>query len=317
MSQREIWQFRDVVRKYEGNPILTKKDCPWPVQYVYNAGATKYKGKYILMPRCLGMDGICTLGLAESDDGYHFKMRPRPAVVKATEGPFAMYETKGVEDARITQFGDTYYIFYSAFAGIGMRIGLMQTNDFERFDRIALTTTTDYRNSVLFPEKIGGRYVRFERPNIAPWGTWISYSPDLIYWGDQRLVATPCGGTVWDDAKIGPGSQPVKTKEGWLMINHAATWTMMGFIYRLGVQLHDLEDPSIVRGYSRQFIIAPDRQHEQIGYVPNVVFCCGAIAEPDGTLKIYYGGADTNMNVAEANISDLVDLCLNYSRPPI
>ncbi len=122
---------------------------------------------------------------------------------------------------------------------------------------------------------------------------------------------------MWDDAKIGPGSPPIKTDEGWLMINHGCTWTMMGMIYRLGVQLHDLEDPSIVRGYSRQFIMAPDQPHEQVGYVPNVVFCCGAIPEPEGMLKIYYGGADTCMNVAEAKISDLIDFCLNYGRPPL
>ncbi len=309
--------MRNVCTKYEGNPILTKDECPWPVTCVYNAGAAKYKGKYILMPRCLGLDGNCTLGLAESDDGYHFTMRPKPAVEKAAGGEFATYECKGIEDPRITKLGDTYYIFYSAYSLYGMRIGLMQTKDFETFERIALTTTSDYRNSVLFPEKIDGMFVRFERPNVHPWGTWISYSPDLIYWGRQKLLVTPYGRSIWEDHKVGPGAPPIKTDDGWLMINHATTSTMDGMTYRLGVQLHDLEDPSKIRGYSRQFILAPDALHEVTGYVHNVVFTCGAIPEDDGTLKIYYGGADTNMNLAEAKIADLIDLCLNNPRPPL
>jgi predicted GH43/DUF377 family glycosyl hydrolase len=309
--------MRFVCKKYKGNPILTKNDCPWPVVCVYNAGAAKYNGKYLLMPRCLGLDGNCTLGLAESSDGYNFKMRLKPAVVKADNGKFAMYETKGIEDPRITKLGDTYYIFYSAYSNYGMRIGLMQTKDFQKFERIALTTTTDYRNSVLFPEKFNGMYARLERPNVQPWGTWISYSPDLIHWGNQELLVVPYKHSIWEDHKIGPGAPPIKTKEGWLCINHATTATMDGQTYRLGVQLHNLENPSIIRGYSRQFILNPDQSHEINGYVHNVVFCCGAIPEENGTVKIYYGGADTNMNVAEAKISDLIDLCLNNPRPPL
>lgn len=309
--------MRFVCKKYEGNPILTGKDCPWPAICVYNAGATKYNGKYILLARCLGLDGNCTFGLAESDDGYNFTLRPEPAITKATEGPFAMYENKGIEDPRITKMGDTYYIFYSCYSTYGFTAGLMQTKDFEKFERIAITSASDFRNTVLFPEKFDGMYVRFERPNVQPWGTWISYSPDLIHWGNQKLLVVPYNKSIWEDNKVGPGAPPIKTKEGWLCINHATTKTMDGQTYRLGVQLHDLKDPSIIRGYAKQFILAPDQMHEITGYVHNVVFCCGAVPEEDGTVKIYYGGADTNMNVAEAKIDDLIDLCLNESRPPM
>lgn len=308
--------MRFVCKKYEENPILTKDDVPYPAQCVYNAGAAKYNGKYILLPRVLLLDGNCVFGLAESNDGYHFTMRPEPVVVKATSGEFAMYESKGIEDARITQMGDIYYIFYSAYSVYGMRAGLMKTQDFVNFERIALTTTSDYRNTVLFPEKINGMYVRLERPNIHPWGTWISYSPDLVHWGNQKLIVTPYGKNIWEDCKVGPGAPPIKTGQGWLSITHATTMTLDGHQYRLGVMLHNLEDPSKVK-VANQFILAPDQIHEMTGYVHNVVFTCGAIPEDDGTVKIYYGGADTNINVAIARIDDLIDLCLNNPRPPL
>ena len=308
--------MKEVCKKYEGNPILTKDDVAFPAQCVYNAGATKYQGKYILLPRVLRLDGNCVFGLAESDDGFNFTMRPEPAVSKATTGEFAMYESKGIEDARITRIDDTYYIFYSAYSIYGMRAGLMKTQDFVKFERVALTTATDYRNTVLFPEKIDGLYVRMERPNVQPWGTWISYSPDLIHWGQQKLIVAPYARNIWEDHKVGPGAPPIKTAEGWLSITHATTVTMDGHQYRLGVMLHDLKDPSKVQ-VANQFIMCPDQMHEMVGYVHNVVFCCGVVPEDDGTVKIYYGGADTNMNVAEAQISDLIEICKTGQRPPL
>jgi len=316
----DFWKkFKKVCVKYEGNPILTKDDVPYPCECVYNSGAVKYKGKYILLLRVLLLDGNCVFGLAESDDGFNFTVRPEPVMVPATDGPFAMYESKGIEDPRVTYVpeDDCYYIFYSAYSIYGMRIGLAKTKDFEKFERIALTTTSDYRNSVLFPEKINGRYVRFERPNVHPWGIWISYSPDLIHWGDQKLLITPYGKNIWEDHKVGAGAPPIKTEKGWLSIYHATTATMDGMTYRLGVALHDLKDPSKVIGVANQFILAPDQPHELTGYVHNVVFTCGAIPEDDGTVKIYYGGADTNMNVAIAKIDDLINLCLTNPRPPL
>ncbi|MDD5067454.1 MAG: glycoside hydrolase family 130 protein [bacterium] len=306
-----------VCKKYEKNPILTKKDVPYPCECVYNSGAVKFNDKYILLLRVLLLDGDSVFGLAESDDGYHFKVFPEPVARRAEEGPFKMYESKGIEDPRITKLGDTYYIFYSAYSNFGMRIGLMETKDFRKFERIALTTTTDYRNSVLFPEKIKGQYVRFERPNVHPWGIWISYSSDLVYWGNQKLLMTPYWRNIWEDHKVGAGAPPVKTKKGWLSIYHATTATMDGQIYRLGCALHDLEDPSRILGIASQFILSPDQIHEVTGYVHNVVFTCGAVPEPDGTVKIYYGGADTCMNVATARIDDLVELCLENKRPAL
>jgi len=310
--------MRIVCKKYKGNPILTKEDIPFPAEAVYNAGATKYKGKYILLLRILQLNTISCFGLAESKDGFNFKVRKKPVMKKAEHGPFAFYEERGIEDPRITKIGDTYYITYSAYCGIGFRTGLAKTKDFEKFERIGLITDVCYRNTVLFPKKIKGKYVRFTRPNYAyRVGTWISYSPDLIYWGDAKALMMPNHINIWENHKVGPGAPPIETPEGWLCIYHATTQTMDGQIYRLGCALLELNNPEKVIGIADQFILSPDAVHERIGYVHNVVFTCGAIPEPDGTLKIYYGAADQCMNVATAKIDDLIDICKKGKRPPL
>jgi predicted GH43/DUF377 family glycosyl hydrolase len=119
----------------------------------------------------------------------------------------------------------------------------------------------------------------------------------------------------WDEMKIGPGAPPIKTAEGWLSIYHGVFQTMDGSVYRLGVALHDLLDPAKIIGVGDSWILQPEDPWEVTGYVHNVVFTCGAVPEPDGTVKIYWGGADTVMCVGEANISDLVALCLEHGRP--
>jgi predicted GH43/DUF377 family glycosyl hydrolase len=118
----------------------------------------------------------------------------------------------------------------------------------------------------------------------------------------------------WDEMKIGPGAPPIRTDQGWLSIYHGVFQTMAGSVYRLGVALHDLRNPAKIIGVGDSWILQPEDPWEITGYVHNVVFTCGAVPEPDGTVKIYWGGADTVMCVGEANLSDLVSLCLDHPR---
>ncbi|HAL64051.1 MAG TPA: glycosidase, partial [Bacteroidales bacterium] len=141
-------------------------------------------------------------------------------------------------------------------------------------------------------------------------------SPDLRYWGDSRLIMNP-EPYHWDEMKIGPGAPPIKTDKGWLSIYHGVFPTMDGSVYRLGVALHDLDDPSKIIGVGDNWILQPEEPYEITGYVHNVVFSCGAVPEDDGTVKIYWGGADTVMCVGTARIDNLVDLCLTNSRKPL
>lgn len=307
-----------IVRRYEKNPILTKDDVPYPVETVHNAGVVKHNGKYVMLFRSHLRNGRSIIGLAESRDGVHFAVRPEPFITPARSGPFAEYEAFGVEDPRICPLEGGYLVTYSAYSRHGVRVALGRTTDFERLERISLITQADYRNVVIFPEKIGSRYARLDRPHseISPWSIWISYSPDLVHWGDAKIVIKPMA-YHWDEMKVGPGATPIKTEKGWLNIFHGVFKTMDGAVYRLGVALHDLDDPSRVLGVADDWILQPEDPWEMSGYVHNVVFCCGAVAENDGTMKIYWGGADTVMCVGTAMIADLVDLCLTNPRPAL
>jgi len=303
------------VQRYSNNPILTKDDVPYPVETVHNAGVTKFNDRYIMLFRSHLATGRSIIGLAESDDGFRFKVRPEPFMVPSQEPPFCEYERFGVEDPRITYLDGAYYITYSAYSRHGVRTSLARTVDFRDVERVALITQPDHRNIVLFPEKISNRYVRLDRPHteITPWSIWISYSPDLRHWGDSTVVIKP-EPYHWDQMKVGPGAPPIRTDKGWLNIFHGVFPTMDGSVYRLGVALHRLEDPADVLGIADRWILQPEDPWERVGYVHNVVFTCAAIPEEDGTLKLYWGAADTVMCAGTASIEQLVELCLTQSR---
>lgn len=307
---------RDLVRRYAGNPILTRSAIPYAAETVHNAAVVKHGSEYVMLFRSHLRSGRSIIGLARSSDGFHFTPDANPFLTPAVEGPFAASEEFGVEDPRVTRIDGEYIVTYSAYSRDGVRVALARTKDFSRLERVSLITQADHRNVVLFPEKFGGRYARLDRPHseIAPWSIWISYSPDLRHWGDSRLLIRP-EAYHWDEMKVGPGAPPIRTDRGWLSIYHGVFKTMDGAVYRLGVALHDLLDPARVLGVGDSWIVQPEDPWEITGYVHNVVFSCGAVAEPDGTVKIYWGGADTVMCVGEAVVSDLVDLCLEHARP--
>ena len=306
-----------MVKRYEKNPILTRHDIPYQVSTVHNAGMVKHQGRTVMLFRSHLLNGRCVIGLAESEDGYSFTVRREPFLVPAKKGIFAEYEEFGVEDLRICAMDEEYLLTYSAYSRHGVRIALARTTDFIHVERVALISQADMRNVVLFPQKFDGRYARLDRPHseISPWSVYISYSPDLVHWGDSKVVMKPVT-YHWDELKIGPGATPFRTDKGWLHIYHGVYRTMAGAVYRLGVALHDLDDPSKIIGISDDWILEPEDPWEMTGYVPNVVFTCGAVPEKDGTVKIYWGGADTVMCAGSARIQDLAEMCLDNSRPP-
>lgn len=307
-----------LVKRFPNNPILSPMDIPYPVATVHNAGVTTYGDEYIMLFRSHKMNGRSILGLARSKDGFHWVADQKPFMEPVTGGIFARYEEFGIEDPRITFFENEYLITYSAYSRHGVRVALAKTRDWKTVERFSLITEADYRNVVIFPEKFNGLYARLDRPHseISPWSLWISYSPDLRYWGDAELIMRPVQ-YHWDQMKIGPGAPPIKTDKGWLNIYHGVYPTMDGSVYRLGVALHDLKNPAKIIGVGDDWILQPEESYELIGYVHNVVFTCGAVAENDGTVKIYWGAADNVMCGGTANIYELVDSCLNNSRPAL
>lgn len=297
--------------RYRKNPILSRKNVPYPCNSVFNAGACKFRDKYILIIRIEDQKGQSHLTLAHSDDGYQFKVNDSPWVVSSSKPEYAVYEKFGVEDPRITPIEDMFYITYTAYGLYGPRVGIGRTQDFVRFERVALATEVDNKDAVLFPEKIDGQYVMIDRPSGTgkrEGSIWITYSPDLIYWGRAKAILEPEPG--WRNFKVGISTPPIKTEQGWLSLYHGVRDTASGRVYRIGALLLDLKNPEKVNGYTPYFIFGPEEYYERTGDVPNVVFPCGLIEESDGWVKMYYGAADTCIGLAEARINDLIRICL-------
>ncbi|HID78389.1 MAG TPA: glycosidase [Planctomycetaceae bacterium] len=298
-------------RRHPGNPILTASHIPYQCNTVFNAAACRFQDRYVLVLRVEGLDGLSHLTLAFSEDGYHFQVEPEPWILPSQDPGFAPFEQYGIEDPRITQIGQDYYITYTAYGPHGPRVAIGRTRDFRRFERLCLATEVDNKDAVLFPEKIHGNYVMIDRPggmDERPASIWITYSPDLVYWGRARVLLSPQAG--WGQSKLGACTPPVPTPQGWLVIYHGVRITASGRLYRLGAMMLDRDDPSRVLGFTPHFIFGPEEVYERTGDVPNVVFPCGHVLDPDGTLKLYYGAADTCIGVAEARLDDLVSLAL-------
>lgn len=323
-----------IIKKFEGNPILSKKDVPYDATLIFNAGVTKYHGKYYMIFRNdYGMqeenypgywrDGGTMLGVAESDDGVKWVVRPKPL---ADSAEITDPEIKRFYDPRLTVIDDEIFICFAIDTKHGIRGGIGRiTDDFSKLEIISMTAP-DNRNMVLFPEKINGLYARLERPfpvygrgGKDRFDIWISFSLDLKFWGETKLVLGVEDVPFAND-KIGPAAPPVKTDKGWLTTFHTVDkddsrgkngWeTKWSKRYCGGIMLLDLDNPSKVIGMSKLPLIAPDMPYEtDDGYRQNVIFPGGMIAEPNGEVKIYYGAADTVECLATANIDDLINLC--------
>jgi predicted GH43/DUF377 family glycosyl hydrolase len=296
----------DALHRWEGNPIITREDIPFRCNSVFNGSPIKIKDEYFLLLRVEGQHGYSFFALARSSDGYHFDIDEKPVMLPEKEGPFARFESGGLEDPRITQIDGVYYILYTSASNYGARISIAKTGEFAKYERMGFISEPGNKDGVLFPEKINGKYARLDRPLCLDIGSiWLSYSDDLIHWGHHQHVLSPRPG-YWDADRIGASIPPIKTNKGWLEIYHGFKMTSSGPIYRMGTVLLDLKDPSKVIAQRKEAILSPRMDYERTGDVNNVVFACGAIQENDGHLKIYYGGADTCLCVASTDFDILL-----------
>lgn len=316
-----------LIHRHPNNPILAPQDVPYGPQLVFNIGVARYQGRYVMVFRNdYGESGQfidttrTNIGLAFSDDGIRWDVQPNPIFTLSDEENLRAY------DPRLTVIDGRMYMCFAVDTRHGLRAGIAETEDFEHFE-IKTLSLPDNRNVVLFPEKIGGNYVRldrpfpvYSRPQPERFDVWLSQSPDLRYWGDSRLVLA-VEDVPFANRKIGPGAPPIKTPKGWLTLFHAVdfdpTLGKNGWEekwqkrYTAGIMLLDLQDPSKVVGLYREPLIAPEAVYEaQEGFRTNVIFATGMILEDSGEIKIYYGAADTVTCLATAHVDDLLKLCL-------
>ena len=316
-----------ILRRYAGNPILTARDVPYPASLVFNAGVTKFQGRYVMVFRndVAAVEGEprfveTNLGLATSPDGLRWTVEPAPVFNLEGDDILRLY------DPRLTVLDGRCYLCFAVDTNHGIRGGIAVTDDFAHYELLSLTVP-DNRNMVLFPERLDGQYLRLERPfpvygrgGRDRFDIWFSDSPDLRYWGNAQLVLGVEHVPFAND-KIGPGAPPVKTARGWLCLFHAVdrdlqrgkngwepAWQKR---YCAGIMLLDPDQPWKVTGMSRLPLLAPEAPYEVSGGFRNqVIFPGGMILEDDGEVKIYYGAADTVECLASAHVDDLLALCV-------
>ena len=309
-----------LLKRYSGNPLLSRKDWPYPINSVLNAGAVLLAdGETLLLCRIEDRSGLSHLCAARSANGVdNWRIDPQPTLVaNPQEFPEEIW---GIEDPRITYVPELeqYAVAYTSFARGGPGVSLALTKDFRSFERFGVIMPPEDKDAALLPRRFGGRWAIIHRPMTALGAhMWISYSPDLRHWGSHKIILEARRGGWWDANKIGLCSPPIETAKGWLVIYHGVRQTASGSIYRLGLALFDLEKPEVCLQRGNSWIFGPEAPYERVGDVNDVVFPCGQTIGADGdTINLYYGAADTSIALARGSIRCLLSwLDTNGSLP--
>jgi predicted GH43/DUF377 family glycosyl hydrolase len=320
----------DVIR-FENNPILepeknicknssTKKqgDIPenWQAKAVFNPAAIDLDGKVRILYRAMSDDNTSTVGYAESADGIHIDLRlPEPIYLprEAFEMKRVPNGNSGCEDPRIMKIGERIYMTYTAYNGVqtpAVAVTSIAVTDFLKkkwnWDKPYLVSPIeiDDKDSCILPEKVDGHYVIFHRVGTVICADYV----DTLDFSNEKInkcieIMKPRPG-MWDGRKVGIAAPPIKTKKGWLLFYHGISERN---IYRLGVALLDLKDPTEVISRITDAILWPEMPYEKSGQVTNVVFPCGAILRKD-IIYIYYGAGDSVTCGAIVKLSKIVEV---------
>ena len=297
--------------RYAGNPIITPADVGPRANAVFNPAATRFDGQTLLLVRVEDRSGMSNLVVARSADGLtDWKVEPHRGI---QADPSRFEERWGVEDPRITLIDGIYYVVYTGYSEGGPLICLATTTDFETFQRHGVLMPPEDKDAALFPVRFGDRWALIHRPVSTMSGLaahiWVSWSPDLRYWGEAQILLHARAGGLWDANKVGLGPPPLRTEQGWLICYHGVRVTASGSIYRAGLALLDIEDPCQVLARTDGWIFGPREPYERGGDVPGVVFPTGWVLDEDGdTVRMYYGAADTVVAVATASLRALLRL---------
>ena len=302
--------FKELFTRYQGNPIILVGDMPYRSNAVFNAAATRIDGETLLLMRVEDRRGISHLTIARSKDGLtDWRIDPDPTLRPCPEKH--PEEIWGIEDPRITYMDElgSWAVVFTAYSRGGPVVSLATTNDFKTYDRKGVVMPPEDKDAALFPVRFNGRWAMIHRPVPGFVGIgahmWISFSPDLKHWGDHQILLQAREGGWWDANKIGLSPPPMKTEKGWLILYHGVRQTASGCIYRLGLALLDLEDPTRVLARSDEWVFAPEADYEIAGDVDKVVFPCGWLSQGDA-IRLYYGGADKCIALASARLSEVL-----------
>ena len=310
---RHRWHFKRVQK----NPIIVPdENHKWESKATFNPAAIDLGGKIHILYRALSNNNTSTIGYASSIDGMSISERlTEPIYIPREDFENKKIEggNSGCEDPRLTKIGDTLYMCYTAFDGIGPpRVAVTSIGEKDFLSRrwkwtkpeLITPKDVDDKDACIFPKKIGGKYLIFHRIGTNICGDFLN-SLDFKAETVRKCIRIfgPRPG-MWDSAKVGITAPPILTKEGWLLLYHAIS--EHHHTYRIGAALLDLKDPTTVLSRSTDPIFEPEQSYEKEGIVNNVVFPCGMVAR-DGLLYIYYGGADKVVGVATMELDILMD----------
>jgi beta-1,4-mannooligosaccharide/beta-1,4-mannosyl-N-acetylglucosamine phosphorylase len=305
---------KDIVWRSKHNPII-KRNQAKDANSIFNSAVVPFKDGFAGVFRVDDRARRMNIRRGFSKDGYNWEIDDEPInFIQQTRDPLV---SEYKYDPRVTFIEDRYYITWCN-GYHGPTIGVGYTFDFEKFYQIENAFLPYNRNGVLFPRKINGKYAMLSRPSdtghTAFGDIFYSESPDMIHWGCHRHVMS-AGYTPWQSLKIGAGPTPIETSEGWLLIYHGVLFSCNGYVYSFGAALLDLEKPWIVKARSKSYLLSPQEYYECVGDVPNVAFPCATLCDAStGRLAIYYGGADTVVNLAFAYVQDIIELLKRESQ---
>jgi len=239
-----------------------------------------------------------------ANSNYEMNFRPDHRISERVIFPVSENESSGIEDARFVQFFDdngevTYYATYTAYNGFTILPQLIETKDFIKFKVITLNgKAVKNKGMALFPRKIDGSYVMLSRQDGE--NNHIMFSDNIHFWQESKIIQEPT--RPWEFIQIGNCGSPLETDKGWIVLTHGVGPMRQ---YCIGAMLLDLENPARVIARLEEPLLAP-REEEREGYVPNVVYTCGAIFH-NSDLVIPYGMSDITSGIATVKVSELID----------
>lgn len=293
------------------NPLLGAEDWPYPINSVFNPGACLHNGDTVLLCRVEDRRGISHLTVARSKDGRtNWVIDGKPLIA---DDPTDANSCWGVEDPRVTYVEELrgFVIAYTSYGPGGPCVALARTEDFQSIEPLGVVMPPEDKNASLLPRRIDGHYVLFHRPvsvlSVRA-DVWLSKSTDLRSWTTPEAVMQSRSGPWWDATRIGLGPPPIETPHGWLAVYHGVKQMVATSIYRVGLVMLDLDDPTKVIRRTPSWVLGPQADYERTGDVPNVVFPTGLVHdEARDELRLYYGAADLTVAMASARYSEVVD----------
>ena len=239
-----------------------------------------------------------------ADSNYEIQFNPDHSLSERVIFPISENETSGIEDARFVQFfednGETsYYATYTAYNGVNILPQLIETHDFITFNIVTLNgEAVQNKGMALFPRKINGSYVMLSRQDGE--NNHIMYSDHLHFWQESQIIQEPT--FPWEFIQIGNCGSPLEINEGWLVLTHGVGPMRR---YCIGALLLDKENPSKIIGRLREPLLTPNNE-EREGYVPNVVYSCGALIH-NNVLILPYAMSDISSGVATVDVSEIIN----------